>query len=112
MENYIFLIEALAKMRGLDSRGEAVPFDVEWRTWNSQNKSGGKLKKERGAILCMANKKDTDIVKSLRYNTDKRTRKNPNHFKNRTRNIQLSDGNIRKINILLITKFNGQMVVY
>ena len=112
MEGLIFLREVLAKIRELNKEGNAIPFDIEWCTWNKQNKSGGKLKKAEGVILCMVDKKETDAVKSLQYKAENHTRKTPNHFKNRTRNIQLRDGSICKINILLITKFNDKSVVY
>ncbi|MCQ4039738.1 hypothetical protein [Riemerella anatipestifer] len=38
--------------------------------------------------------------------------KKPNHFANRTRNIKLPDGQIKKINILFIQEYNGKKVVY
>ena len=36
--------------------------------------------------------------------------KNPNHYANSTRNIRLPNGEIRKLHIRLITKFNNQIV--
>jgi hypothetical protein len=99
-------------MRQTDTNENPIPFDIEWRTWNKQNKMGGKLKSERNAVLCMANKKERNIVDILRSENKERIRKNPNHFQNRTRNIELQDGKVRSVSILLITKFNGRPVVY
>ena len=112
MEKPIFLSDVLAQMRQTDAQGDPIPFDIEWRTWNKQNKMGGKLRIEKNAILCMATDKEKDIVDVLRSENRERVRKNPNHFRHRTRNIELQNGTVRKINILLITKFNGQSVVY
>lgn len=38
--------------------------------------------------------------------------KNPNHWENRTRNIKLENGEIKKINILFVDSFNGKKVVF
>ncbi len=37
--------------------------------------------------------------------------KNPNHYENSTRNIMLESGEIRKIHIRLIRRFNNQTVL-
>ena len=50
-------------------------------------------------------------VKGVIRLSQKKEFKNPNHFKNRTRNISTSEGE-RKINILFIIEFNGKKVVY
>lgn len=39
-------------------------------------------------------------------------RRNPNHSFNQTRNIQLPNGDIRKIHLRLITEFNGHKVYW
>ena len=112
MKNLIFLKDVLFQIKQKDLSGKPIPFNIEWRTWNKQNKMGGQLKIESNAVLCIANKKEKNIIDVLRSENRERIRKNPSHFKNRTRNIELSDGSVKKINILLITKFNGQIVVY
>lgn len=98
-------------MRKKDSNDNPVPFDIEWRTFNKQNKMGGKLKSELGAILCMKSTKKKNIVKSLQSQPEFKDRKNPNHWNNKTRNIELSNGEVKTISILLITKFNGKTVI-
>lgn len=102
-------------MRETDANGNPILFDIEWRTWNERNKMGGKLMVAKQAKLCMATKKKKNIVDVLRLETAEvpRNRRNPNHYKNRTRNIDRCDGSHPvKIHIDLITKFNGMEVVY
>lgn len=98
-------------MRQKDAEENPIPFSIEWRTFNKQNKMGGKLKVENNAILCMKNTSKTNIVKSLQKEPIEKARKNPNHWSNKTRNIELSNGEVKTISILLITKFNGKTVV-
>ncbi len=114
MKNIILLSKVLETMRQLDEEGNPMPFSMEVRTWNNQNKMGGKLKIYDHAFLCMAKEKTKvrDWVKVLSVKTKEVKRKRPNHYKNYTRNIELSTGEVKKINILLITKFNGLEVVY
>jgi hypothetical protein len=38
-------------------------------------------------------------------------RKDANHFQNRTRNIELENGDIRKIHLRLIDSINGKKVL-
>lgn len=88
---------------------KAVPFSIEWRTFNSRNKMGGKLMTAENAILCFKIPK-TNASKNL-SNIEK-VKKNPNHWENRTRNIELSTGEIVKVNIDLITRFNNKEVIF
>lgn len=94
----MFLSEVLEKMKdGL--------FTLEIRTFNRFNKSGGKTVIYRNAELLKPPKK-----KGLIRLSDPTPFKNPNHFENRTRNIKV-DGEIKKINIIFIIRFNGILVV-
>ena len=96
----IFLKDALIEMRKLDERKNSVPFSITVRTYNKQNRFGGKLCTYHGATLMQQprNKKDFE--------------KNPNHWENKTRNIKLHNGTIKKICILFIVAFNGKEVIY
>lgn len=94
----MFLSEVLEKMK-------EAPFTLETRTFNRYNKSGGKYMIHRNAELMRPPKK-----KGLIRLSDPTPFKNPNHFENRTRNIKV-DGEIIKINIAFIIKFNGYTVV-
>jgi len=95
----MFLSEVLEKMKEDN-------FTLEVRTFNKYNKSGGKLVTYRNAELLRPPKK-----KGLVRLSDPTPFKNPNHFKNRTRNIKLEDGEIKKINIIFIIRFNGFKVI-
>jgi len=102
----IFLADALKEMKKPGSR-----FSLAVREYNRQTKTGGKLKRYSNVELVQAKAFDTDPVKKLQR-APVGFRKDPKHWKNRTRNIRLADGRIKKINILLITEFNGKKVVY
>lgn len=105
----IQLKDVLSDMSTTDANGEAVPFAIEYVTYDKKRKSGGDIKSYPEAILCFKTKE-----KSVEQKIDIDYKK-PNHSQNETRNIQiLNNGKptnvIRKINILLITKFNNQEV--
>lgn len=90
-----------------------VKFSIQVRTFNSQNKTGGRLVKYENATLLMKPEKKQKVFNPMEhlYRSD-RVRKNPNHWDNRTRNIETESGQVKKIKILYITKFNGLDVVY
>ena len=92
--------DALVEMRKLDKHKKPVPFSITVRTYNKQNRFGGKLCTYHGATLMQQprNKKNFE--------------KNPNHWENKTRNIKLHNGTIKKICILFIVAFNGKEVIY
>lgn len=105
MQNQIFLKEVLKEMKKLDSKKNPIPFSISFRTYNQQNKSGGRLVSYDNATLMQA-PPELGAVR-LTQNVDF---KNPNHWENHTRNIKTNFG-IKKINIFFITKFNGLEVV-
>lgn len=105
MQNEMLLSDVLKEMRKLDDHKNPIPFDITIRTYNSQNKSGGRLVTYDNAMLMQA-PKNTGAIR-LSQKTDF---KNPNHFANRTRNLKTNRG-IKKIHILFIIKFNGFDVV-
>ena len=96
----VFLKDVLAEMRKLDERKKPIPFSITVRTYNKQNGFGGKLLIYHNATLMQQPKSKKDFEK------------NPNHWDNKTRNIKLADGSIKKIIILFIVAFNGKEVVY
>lgn len=101
MENgTISLKNVLEAMRITNEFGEYVRFDISYRTFNSSTKKGGKLKKYHS-------------VKYLPSPLDKTsTERNPRHFENRTRNVELLDGSVRTIRIDFIISFNNCKVIY
>lgn len=100
MVEKIFLKDALVEMRKLDAEKKPIPFSLAVRTYNKQNGFGGKLLIYHNATLMQQPKGKKDFEK------------NPNHWDNKTRNIKLADGTIKKIIILFIVAFNGKEVVY
>lgn len=103
MENgFITLSEALKIFNLRDAKGMFVPFDIEYRTFNKQTKQGGKLKTYYG-VKYLPEAKATE---------EETTGKTPNHYKNRTRNIELSNGEIKKIRIDFIVSINNTKVIY
>lgn len=112
MENTIFLKDVLDQMKLRDANGFAVAFDIVVREFSIQNKTGGKLKTYNDARLLIQKPKS----KQRSFKEDplsfQKERKNPNHFSNHTRNLELANGEKKKINIRFIILFNGKKVVY
>lgn len=98
MQKTISLPEALKVFSTKDKRGFYAPFDVSFRTFNENSKQGGRLK----------------VYKGVRYLPESKNKqiKATNHFDNRTRNIELRSGEIRKLNIDFIISINNQLVIY
>lgn len=106
MVKTMFLSDVLTEMKKLTPEKKPVPFSLKVRTYNQQNRKGGNIRIYYDATLMQAPKikSETRLSQNLDF-------KNPNHFKNRTRNISTVDGE-RKINILFIIEFNGYKVIY
>ena len=51
MQKTMFLGEVLTEMKQLDGNKNPIPFSISYRTYNRQNKFGGKLVNEREATL-------------------------------------------------------------
>ena len=101
----MYLSEVLTEMKKLDHKNNPIAFSIAFRTYNRQNKYGGKLIVEPNAELMQPPKTPGKV--RLSQSTAFR---NANHFANRTRNIKTESG-IKKVNILFITEFNGHKVI-
>jgi hypothetical protein len=114
MENgTITLSEALEIMRRRDSTGRLIHFNISFRKFSATTKRGGALREIDGAIYMYPENPDADKPINIYNLLDPVVAaKNPNHFENRTRNIQLPDGKIRKVNIDFIISINDQKVIY
>lgn len=109
MENgFIKLSDCLKLMAQKDNKGMFVPFDLEYRTFNEQTKKGGKLKKYLSVKYLPEAKQTTEqnIVEA------EKQVKSPNHFQNRTRNIELANSSIKTIRIDFIVSINNTNVIY
>lgn len=115
MNKTIFLKEVLEIMDKRLPDGNHLPFDIVIREFSRNNKTGGKIKyyndAKKLAFEVKPNSKKTRNITVEVFKTD-RASKNPHHFENATRNIELATGEIKKINILFIIKFNNLEVIY
>jgi hypothetical protein len=115
-EETIYLNEVLKIMRTPNSEGRAVKFNIAVRTLNKNSKTGGKLNEYSDAKLVMKEKGlDRDSIYALQNfkpSKEQKEKKNPHHFSNKTRNIRLENGEVKKIHINYIINFNGKKVIY
>ncbi|MCT8340501.1 hypothetical protein MG296_10585 [Flavobacteriaceae bacterium TK19130] len=117
MLDTVYLKDVLEEMRTPNKEGRAVKFDMTVRSYNRNSKTGGKLYQYRDAKLVMKEKgNDPNSIYALQnYKPGEKReviKKSPNHFTNKTRNIRLENGDIKKININYIITFNGKKVIY
>tara|TARA_B100002049_G_C15820242_1_gene266641 strand:+ start:140 stop:493 length:354 start_codon:yes stop_codon:yes gene_type:complete len=116
MKETVYLKDVLEEMRTPNKEGRAIKFDIAVRSFNKYSKEGGKFYRYENAKLVMNEKgNDPDSIYALQNfkPSEKREiiKKNPNHFTNKTRNIKLENGGIKKINIKYIIEFNGKHVI-
>ncbi|MBT0607641.1 hypothetical protein [Aequorivita echinoideorum] len=116
MQQTVYLNDVLEEMRTPNKEGRAIKFNMSVRSLNKNSKTGGKMYHYENAKLVM---EETPLdplgIKALQMlPSEKREtfKKSPNHFKNKTRNIRLEDGSIKKIHIKHIIRFNGKTVIY
>lgn len=109
----IYLKDALKIMQLKDREGKQFPFDVTYRTFNSQTRQGGKIKKYVGAKYLPEANPNAPTSKAIQaiFSVEK-SEKKPSHFENRTRNIELQNGNIKKLRIDFIISINNRKVIY
>lgn len=114
MENeQIYLKDALKIMQLKDRDSKPFPFNMTYRTFNEQNKKGGKLKIYENVKYLPERNPNAPQSKSVEaiFAEDKAEKK-PRHYENRTRNIELANGNIKSIRIDFIISINNQKVIY
>lgn len=109
----IHLKEALQIMQLKDKEGKPFPFDLTYRTFNSQTKKGGKLKVyEKVKYLPEANLNGAKSKSIEAIFAIEKSKRKPIHFENRTRNIELQNGDLKKIRIDFIISINNRKVIY
>lgn len=109
----ISLKEGLAVLNQKDAKGTLIPFDLTYRTFNATSKRGGKLKTYSGARLLLEknpNAVHRDTIENILVPI--KPAKNANHFKNKTRNIELSDRSVVTIIIDFIISINNKEIIY
>lgn len=103
--------ECLEIINRKDKNGNPVPFDANIYTLNRNSKKGGLLKKYKNIKLLAWNKQQITLKGLTKVaQSEVRIIRNPNHFQNRTRNIEVSDSEIKKIHLRLIDSINGKKV--
>ena len=113
MVKTIFLRQVLAEIEKVDALGNTQFHEIEFMTFNRNNKTGGK-RTVYTARLLKENKLKGKVFNPMEHDFRSfRSRKNPNHWDNVTRNFELkTSGLIRKVIVRYITKFNGVEVAY
>ena len=113
MENTISFNDAIATIDKVDKEGNPYPFDITFRTLQRNSKTGGRLieykqvKKSR-----QKNKPPSKAALLVAVQSPTSIRRNPNHKKNRTRLLELQNGDNKKIHIRLIDSINGKKMHY
>ncbi len=109
----ISLNEALQEMDKRDRNDKILPVDLIVKTFSSAKRTGGSTK-EYSNVKCFpiakTSRKKSITVKNILDPV--KAIKNPNHFENYTRSIELPDGSIKRINIIFIISVNGKKVIY
>lgn len=114
MENGIIHIsDALKIMQLKDREGKPFPFDMTYRTFNSQTKKGGRLKHFISAkYLPEANPNSKPSLHPDAVFAEEKPTRNPSHFQNRTRNIELSTGEVKKLRFDFMISINNKKIIY
>ena len=114
MENGVIkLSQALAIMNQKDQFDKPVPFDITVWEFSRISKLGGKQKSYYGVwYLPSADPNRPKEVTIENVLDPIKAVRDPQHFENRTRNLQLPTGECRKIYIDFIKSINNQTVIY
>lgn len=113
MNNGISFREAIAIIDKKDKVGRPYPFDISFRTLNRNSKKGGRLLTYLGVKKFKPKNSSVEknsLIKSIQ--SEVKVKRNPDHYGNRTRNLELQNGEIKKIHIRLIDSINGQKMHY
>lgn len=113
MKHGISFDEVIKTIDRVDKDGRPYPFDISFRTLQKNSKSGGRLVTYKGVkkyVPKKSNQSKAALVKSIEYLPG--VKRNPNHFENRTRNLEFQNGEIKKIKIRHIITLNGKTMHY
>lgn len=112
-KGYIVLRDALRMMEQLTKTGKSLPFSITYITWNDSTHRGGEIISWSKAVVANLNLTGSRIQPTRRARPLTQVKgKNPNHWKNSTRNINPEGSlEVRKLHIWLIFEFNGMEVL-
>lgn len=86
---------------------------ISFVTADRKRGTGGELVTLKNVIQTGRTSKEGKTSGSGESTTEDRPARNPNHWKNQTRNLRIAKSNqVRKVHIRLITEFNGQRVIW
>ncbi len=118
----ISLQEALTEID--NSAQTNIPFAISFVTCDRTQKTGGDVKHFAQAVKAVKAAKPEGVIpspgtpknelpNSVNESVKNSAKKNPNHWKNSTRNIRPIDSEkLTKLHIRLITEFNSQRIHY
>lgn len=104
-------------MEQTDKKGYPTRFDlVVWSFSETRGLGGEELTYTNVCLNDVKSKAESKVKEAFRREkpviiTDS-SPKNPNHWDNKTRNIRLQNGQIRKIHIHFIKSFNQAQILY
>lgn len=108
------LTDVLDRMNEALHNGMPKPFSIICIKHDRQvaDKSGEPRYYTNATVITKIGKHNTDKPKAIAQDpmTTTKDAKAQNHWDNFTRNIRISNGQVRKIHVRLITHFNGQKV--
>lgn len=112
MAQGIHLRDVLRLMAAKDEHGNPARFSLECYTYNRHTRLGGVRTEYHGCTLLTeeAQARPMSAQKKARRARSVDRRKRPRLFDLALRQIQEPHGQVRRVHIYLITKFNGQPV--
>ena len=112
--NFIRLWDVLEIMDSFDGTEKPVKFQMKFVTANRLQGTGGEIIELKDAQKCSGKTKQGKPIFAAKKNlpANDLVSKDPRHWTHSTRNILLSNGQIRKVHIRLIIEFNNKKVCY
>ena len=109
MKDGISFAEVIKTIDRVDKEGRPYPF----RTLQKNSKTGGRLVTYKGVKKYVPQKFQKSKASQLKDVQElPGIKRNPNHFENRTRNLELQNGDIKKVKIRHIISLNGKIMHY
>lgn len=103
--------ESITLQQALETMDGSAPFSIDFVTCNKARKTGGEwIHLDNARTHNYISKNETARLAKTQPAADV-VNKDPRHYQNSTRNLMLSNGEIRKIHIRLIRKLNGKTVL-
>lgn len=88
------------------------PFDITFVTCDQKKGTGGELITITGGRKTeWLSRSEYKKQQALQPSSRLKLKKDPRHYENSTRNITLSNGDVRKVHLRLIRRFNGKKVL-